>query len=146
MSDAVIFDKMGLQITGSALCFEGRKVPVEAIKSFHLRKERDATERGLMVSVAVFGCLGLFFLIPIIEDLIQLKYLWVVAVAVLLTTVSVQDFLWIRNPGDTFVFIRTTQGVSRTMRTASPTVLSEVHAALESVGVAYDPSAGKTRA
>ncbi|MEO0619340.1 MAG: hypothetical protein AAFZ01_08655 [Pseudomonadota bacterium] len=139
MSERVIFDKMGLRITPEALCFEGRSVSLDSVTSFYLRKERDRTEHGLMVSVTVFGCLGLLFLIPIIEELIRIKYLWVVAVAVLLTSVSLQDYFKIRNPGDTFVFIRTKHGVSRTMRTASPTVLSEVRYALESVGVKYRP-------
>ncbi|MEL6289203.1 MAG: hypothetical protein AAFQ42_06730 [Pseudomonadota bacterium] len=134
---AALFDRGGIRVTPTYLTHPRGRIDVSAIRSLYFRREPAELEPGLMISIWVFAAIAIFFIIPIIEAVIEPKFLWVVGVGVFLACVSLQDFLTIRTPGRIIVFLRTVRGVRQLLSTSSVSTAHELRAALEAVGVRY---------
>lgn len=135
MENRVIFDKMGLQLGTLHSSVNGRAFDTAGITGYALSKQQDYREDGLIVSATVFSIMAIVFLIPVVEEIVKPKFMFVVAVGVFLAFVSMQDFLKIKNPGDVRLMLLTDYGARLGLQTTSTSVLNEATVALESLGI-----------
>jgi len=140
--DTIIFDKMGLRIGDGQIAVAGQTRVIGDIEGFYFQKTGDFREPGLLVASTVFALLAILFLVPVIEDLVRPKFILAVAVCVFLAAFTMQDFLTIRNRGETNLMLITAAGDYSAIETTSIDILNEAAAALLALGIPQKASPG----